>query len=158
MANGDNPLAVLELGDAQAEARKLGLDATTWKVRGAEDIAPVIEMLKGHAEALYVVSDALANTNQVRINTFALSARLATMHANREYIETGGLIAYGANYPDLFRRAGNYVDKILRGAKPADLPIEQPTKFDFVINLITARALGLTVPLSLLAQADEVIE
>ena len=158
MANGDNPLAVLELGDAQAEARKLGLDATTRKVRGAEDIAPVIEMLKGHSEALYVVSDALANTNQVRINTFALSARLATMHANREYIETGGLISYGANYPDLFRRAGNYVDKILRGAKPADLPIEQPTKFDLVINLKTAKALGLTIPPIVLARADEVIE
>ncbi len=158
MANGDNPLAVLELGDAQVEARKLGLDATTWKVRGAEDIAPVIDTLKGHADALYVVSDALATTNQVRINTFALSARLATMHANREYIETGGLIAYGANYPDLFRRAGNYVDKILRGAKPADLPIEQPTKFDLVINLRTAKALDLDVPPTLLARADEVIE
>ena len=120
--------------------------------------ASVIETLKGHAEALYVVSDALANTNQVRINTFALSARLATMHANREYIETGGLIAYGANYPDLFRRAGNYVDKILRGAKPADLPIEQPTKFDLVINLRTAKALDLDVPPTLLARADEVIE
>ena len=95
MANGDNPLAVLELNDAQAEARKLGLDATTWKVRGAGDIAPVIETLKGHAEALYVVSDAFATTNQVRINTFALSARLATMHANREYIETGGLMPMG---------------------------------------------------------------
>ena len=158
MANGDNPQSVLELGDAQAEARKLGLDATTWKVRGAEDIAPVIETLKGHAEALYVVSDALATTNQVRINTFALSARLATMHANREYIETGGLISYGANYPDLFRRAGNYVDKILRGAKPADLPIEQPTKFDLVINLKTAKALGLEMPPTLIARADEVIE
>ena len=134
------------------------LDATTWTVREAEDTAPVIETLKGHAEVLYVVSDALATTNQVRINTFALSAWLATMHANREYIETGGLIAYGANYPDLFRRAGNYVNKILRGAKPADLPIEQPTKFDLVINLKTAKALGLEVSPSLLTRADEVIE
>ena len=113
---------------------------------------------QGARRGPYVVSDALATTNRVRINTFALSARLATMHVNREYIETGGLIAYGANYPDLFRRAGNYVDKILRGAKPADLPIEQPTKFDLVINLRTAKALGLDVPPTLLARADEVIE
>jgi putative tryptophan/tyrosine transport system substrate-binding protein len=158
IANSDNPQTALEIGDAQAEAHKLGLDVTTSKIRRADDIAPAIDALKGHVEALYVVSDALANTNRVRINTLALAARLPTMHANREYIETGGLISYGANYPDLFRRAGDYVDKILRGMKPADLPVEQPTKFDLVINLITARALGLTVPPTLLARADEVIE
>ena len=158
IANSDNPQALLEAADAQAEARKLGLDVTTSKIQRADDIALAIEALKGHVEALYVVSDALANTNRVRINTFALAARLPTMHANREYIETGGLISYGANYPDLFRRAGDYVDKILRGAKPADLPVEQPTKFDLAINLITARALGLEVAPMLLARADEVIE
>jgi putative ABC transport system substrate-binding protein len=158
IANSDNPQALLEAGDAQAEGRKLGLDVTTSKIQRADDIAPAIEALKDRAEALYVVSDALANTNRVRINTFALAARLPTMHANREYIETGGLISYGANYPDLFRRAGDYVAKILRGAKPADLPVEQPAKFDLVINLTTARALGVDVPPMLLARADEVIE
>jgi putative ABC transport system substrate-binding protein len=158
MANADNPQTLLETGDAEAEARKLGLDATTSKVRRAEDIAPAIEALKGHAEALYVVSDGLIITNRIRINTFALAARLPTVHANREYIETGGLISYGANYPDLFRRAADYVNKILRGAKPADLPVEQPTKFDLVINLTTAKALGLKIPESFLLRADEVIE
>ena len=124
----------------------------------ADDIAPAIEALKGRADALYVCTDPLVNTHRIRINTFALAARLPTMHANRDYIEAGGLISYGANYPDLFRRAGDYVDKIMRGAKPGDLPVEQPTKFDLVINLITAKALGIDVPPTLLALADEVIE
>jgi putative ABC transport system substrate-binding protein len=158
IANSDNPQTVLETGDAQAEARKLGLDVITSKIRRADDIAPAIGALKGHAEALYVVSDGLMITNRVRINTFALAARLPTVHANREYVETGGLISYGANYADLFRRAGDYVDKILRGAKPADLPVEQPTKFDLVINLTTAKALGLKIPEGFLLRADEVIE
>ena len=104
------------------------------------------------------VSDPLVSTNRVRINTLALGARLPTMHGFREYVEAGGLMSYGPNFPDLFRRAADYVDKILRGAKPADIPVEQPTKFDLVINLTTAKALGLTVPPTLLARADEVIE
>jgi putative tryptophan/tyrosine transport system substrate-binding protein len=158
IANRDNPQVALEIGDAQDKARKLGIDITISNIVRADDIAPAIEALKGHADSLYVVSDAFAVTNRVRINTFALAARMPTMHANREYIETGGLISYGTNYPDLFRRAGDYVDKILRGSKPGDLPVEQPTKFDLIINLITAQALGLTVPPSLLARADEVIE
>ena len=98
------------------------------------------------------------NANHARINTLALGARLPTIHPFRDYLGAGGLMSYGANNPDLFRRAGDYVDKILRGAKPADLPVEQPTKFDFIINLTTAKALGLDVPPSLLARADEVIE
>ena len=92
------------------------------------------------------VTDALVNTNRIRINTLALAARLPTMHGMRDYVEAGGLMSYGPNYPDLFRRAGDYVDKILRGAKPADIPVEQPTKFDLVINLTTAKALGLDNP------------
>ena len=158
IANRDNPQVALEISDAQDKARKLGIDVTISNIVRADDIAPAIEALKGNADCLYVVSDAFAVTNRVRINTFALAARMPTMHANREYIETGGLISYGTNYPDLFRRAGNYVDKVLRGSKPADLPVEQPTKFDLIINLITAKALGLTVPPTLLARADEVIE
>ena len=146
IANRDNPQVALEISDAQDKARKLGIDVTISNIVQADDIAPAIDALKGNANSLYVVSDAFAVTNRVRINTFALAARMPTMHANREYIETGGLISYGTNYPDLFRRAGNYVDKILRGAKPADLPVEQPTKFDLVINLDTAKALGVEVP------------
>jgi len=105
-----------------------------------------------------VCPDATINANHARINTLALGARLPPMHGFREYVEASGLISYGPNYPDLYRRAADYVDKILRGAKPADLPVEQPTKFVLVINLVTARALGLTVPPTLLAIADEVIE
>ena len=103
-------------------------------------------------------ADPLVITNRVRINTLALGARLPTMHGIREYVEAGGLMSYGPNFPDLFRRAADFVDKILRGAKPADIPVEQPTKFDLVINLTTAKALGLDVPPTLLARADEVIE
>ena len=126
--------------------------------RRAEDIAPGFEALKGRAEALYVCTDGLVNANKIRINTSALGARLPTMHGYREYVEAGGLISYGANLPDLFRRSADYVDKILRGAKPGGIPVEQPTKFDFVINLTTAKALGLEIPARLLAIADEVIE
>ena len=158
IANTDNPQTAFEVADTEAAAHKLGLVAVISKFRTADDIAPAIEALKGRADALYVVSDGLANANRVRINTFALAAGLPTMHANREYIETGGLVSYGANYPDLFRRAGDYVDKVLRGAKPADLPVEQPTKFDLVINLTTAKALGLKIPEAFLLRADEVIE
>ena len=100
----------------------------------------------------------LAVTKRVSISTLAAAARLPTMHSTWEYVEAGGLLSYGPNYADLFRRAGNYVDKILRGAKAGDLPVEQPTKFDLVVNLTTAEALGIEVPPTLLARADEVIE
>ena len=158
MANVGNPAAVLEMGEVQAAARTLGLEVATLEIRRAEDIAPAFEALKGRADALYVCADPLVNTNRIRINTLALGARLPTMHGIREYVEAGGLMSYGPNFPDLFRRAADYVDKILRGAKPADIPVEQPTKFDLVINLTTAKALGLDVPPTLLARADEVIE
>jgi putative ABC transport system substrate-binding protein len=117
-----------------------------------------LEGLKGRAEALYTTGDPLVNAQRLRINTFSLVARLPTMFSQQQYLETGGLMSYGPNFLDLNRRAADYVDKILRGAKPADLPVEQPTKFDLAINLITARALGLTMPPTLLTRADEVIE
>jgi putative tryptophan/tyrosine transport system substrate-binding protein len=109
-------------------------------------------------EALYVAPDSLLFAHRIRINTLAVGARLPTMCLNREYVEAGGLLSYGASFTDLFRRAAGYVDKILRGVKPGDIPVEQPTKFDLIINLTTAKALSLTVPPTLLARADEVIE
>jgi ABC-type uncharacterized transport system substrate-binding protein len=158
IANVSNPVAAQEMGQGQAAAGALGLEVTPLKIRRAEDIAPAFEALKARADALHVCTDALLNSNRFRINTLALAARLPTMHGNRDSVEAGGLMYYGANIPNLYRRAGDYVDKILRGAKPADLPVEQPTKYDLIINLITAKALGLTVPPALLARADEVIE
>jgi len=149
---------MLEMTEVQATARTLGLDVTTLEILQAEDIVSALEAIKGRAEALYVVSEPLVSTNRIRINTVALAARLPTMHSVREYVEAGGLMSYGPNYPDLFRRAADFVDKILRGAKPSNIPVEQPTKFDLVINLTTAKALGLDVPPTLLARADEVIE
>jgi putative tryptophan/tyrosine transport system substrate-binding protein len=158
MANVDAPVAVLEMGEVQAAARTLGLEAVTIEIRRAEDIAPAIDALKGRADALYVCGDPLVVTNRVRINTSALGARMPTTYNVKESVEAGGLMSYGPNFSDLFRRAADLVDKILRGAKPADIPVEQPTKFDLVINLTTAKALGLEVPPMLLARADEVIE
>jgi len=158
MGNVGNPFWVLELSEVQAAARTLGLEVVTLEIRRAQDIAPALQALKGGAEALYLAGDTLINANRVRINILAAGARLPTIYAQRENVEAGGLISYGPNFPDLYRRAADYVDKILRGAKPADLPVEQPTKFELVINLITAKALGLDVPPTLLARADEVIE
>src|SRR5262245_7382561 len=158
IGNAGYPAARAEMAEVQATAGKLALDAVVSEVRRAEDIAPAVEGLKGHAEALYVVADPLMGSNRTHINSLAVAARLSTMHGIREYAETGGLISYGPSIPDLFRRAAEYVDKILRGAKPADLPVEQPTMFELVVNLKTAKALGLAIPPTLLARADEVIE
>jgi putative tryptophan/tyrosine transport system substrate-binding protein len=158
MANSGNPSAALDMREAEATARALGLEAITSEILRAEDIAPAFDALKGRVEALYVCNDPLVNINRVRMNTLALAARLPAVYGFRELVEAGGLMSYGPNYSDLFRRAADYVDKILRGAKAADIPIEQPTKFDLVINLTTAKALGLDVPATLLARADEVIE
>jgi putative ABC transport system substrate-binding protein len=156
------PAAVLERSEVQAAARTLRLETVPLEIRRAEDIAPAFEALKAQrnaqADALYVVGNALTVANRTRINTLALGARLPTIFTSRNQAQAGGLMSYGPNIPDLFRRAANYVDKILRGAKPTDIPVEQPTKFDLVINLITAKALGLEVPPMLLARADEVIE
>src|SRR5919201_194787 len=158
LANVSNPGVLLDMNEAQAAARSLGLEIIKSEISRAEDISPAIDALKGRADALYVCADPLVNTHRIGVNILAVAARLPTMHGLREYVEAGGLMSYGANVPDLFRRAADYVDKILRGARPTDLPVEQPTKFELVINLKTARALGLEVPATLLARADEVIE
>jgi ABC-type uncharacterized transport system substrate-binding protein len=158
MANVGNPASVLDMGEAQATARTLGLEVSTSEIRRAEDISPAFDALKGRADAVYVCVDPLVNTHRTRVNTLALAARLPTMHGLREFVEAGGLMSYGPNLPDLLRRAADYVDKILRGAKPGDIPVEQPTKFDLIINLTTAKALGLEIPPTLFARADEVIE
>ena len=157
-ANVGNPGTVLEMGEVQAAARTLALEVVTLEIRRAEDIGPAFEGAKGRMDALYVAADPLANSNRVRINTLALAARLPTMQGVREYVEAGGLMSYGPNMADGYRRAADYVDKILRGAKPAEIPVEQPTKFELVVNLTTAKALGLTIPESFLLRADEVIE
>ena len=148
----------MEMREIQATARAFNLEVSTFEIRRAEDIAPAFEALKGRAEALYVASDPLLGSNRVRIGILALGARLPTMHDFRDYVEAGGLMSYGPNNPNLYRRAGDYVDKILRGAKPADISVEQPTKFEFVINLTTAKAIGLTIRRLFLLRADEVIE
>jgi putative ABC transport system substrate-binding protein len=158
MANVGYPAAVLEMGEVQATAGTLGVDVARLEIRRAEDIAPALESLKSGADALYACTDGLLAAERVRINTLALAARLPTMFATRDYVQAGGLMSYGPAYSDLFRRAADFVDKILRGAKPADIPVEQPTKFDLVINLTTAKALGLTIPEAFLARANEVIE
>jgi putative ABC transport system substrate-binding protein len=152
------PASVLEMSEVQATARSLGIDVTTVEVRRAEDIGSALKALEGRTNALYVIADPLLTTSRTRIAISAVGARLPTMHSFREFVEAGGLMSYGPNFQDLWRRAGDFVDKILRGAKPGDIPVEQPTKFDLVINLTTAKALGLTVPDRLLALADEVIE
>jgi putative tryptophan/tyrosine transport system substrate-binding protein len=158
MGNPGYSAALLEMREVEAAARTLGLEIETAEVSRAEDISRAFVAFKTRVQAIYVCSDALMNANSVRINTLALGAHLPTMFATRSFVDGGGLMAYGTNNADLFRRAGDYVDKILRGAKPGDIPVEQPTKFDLVINLTTAKALGLTIPESFLLRADEVIE
>ena len=159
MADIGSPAAVIEMREVQARARPLGLETVPLEIQRGEDIAPAYETLKGKmVDALYICAVPLVNTNRVRINTLALVARLPTMNGFRETVEVGALISYGPDFADMFRRAAVYVDKILHGEKPADLPVQQPTKFDLVINLTTAKALGLDLPPLLVARADEVIE
>jgi len=158
LGNVGNPFTVLEIDEVQAAARTLGLEVHTPEIRRAQDIAPAFEALRGRADAIYVSTDPLVFTNLTRINTLALGLRLPTMLASREDVEAAGLMSYGANFPDLFRRGADFIDKILRGTKPPDIPVEQPTKFDLVVNLTTAKVLGLTIPESFLLRADEVIE
>jgi putative tryptophan/tyrosine transport system substrate-binding protein len=158
MANVANPQAALEMGEVQAAARRLGLEITPLAIRRAEDIATGFAEIKSKAGALYVVQDVLVVANRTQIINFALSKGLPMIISARDFVQAGALLSYGPSYPALFRRAAEYVDRILRGTKPGDLPVEQPTKFDLVINLTTAKALGLTMPPPLLARADEVIE
>jgi len=158
MTNAGNPGNVLEMREVQGEAHMLGIEASTSEIRRAEDIALAFDALRDKAQALYVVSSPLTTTNRVRINTLALGRRLPAIYGDREFVEVGGLISYGPDFANMYRRAADYVDKILRGAKPGDLPGEQPTKFDLTINLTTAKTLGLAIPDKLLALADEVIE
>jgi putative tryptophan/tyrosine transport system substrate-binding protein len=158
MVKSNNASAASEMREVKAAAGTLGIEVLPLEIGRAEDIGPAFETIKGRADALYVVIDSLVTTHLNRINTLALGARLPTMHGARELVVAGGLMSYAASYEDLFQRGAEYIDKILRGTKPADLPVEQPTKFDLIVNLITAKALGIDVPPTLLARADEVIE
>jgi putative ABC transport system substrate-binding protein len=158
MANlGDSGVRV-EIDELQAAARELGIELVMSDIRRADQIAPAFEALGGSAQALYVAAEALLNANRTRVITWEHVARLPTMHGLREDVDAGALMSYGPNAPEMWRRTAEIVDKILHGTKPADIPVAQPTKFELVINLSTAKAIGLTVPPSLLALADDVIE
>src|SRR5215813_784351 len=128
--NVDSPLIALEMEGVKEDGARLGLETFKLHVTKAEEIVPAIQSLKGVADALYICSDPFLTTHRVRINTLAIAQKLPTVNAFREYVVAGGLLSYGPNFPDLFRRSADYVDKILRGAKPADIPVEQPVKFD----------------------------
>jgi putative ABC transport system substrate-binding protein len=158
MANVGNSASVLEMHEVRAAARATGIEVSILEIRRAEDIAAAFEEVRGRADALYVCIDTVFFSNRIRISTLAIGAHLATLLSSRESVAAGGLMSYGPSFPDLFRRAADHVDKILHGAKPGDIPVEQPTKFDLVINLTTAKAIGLEVPPTLLGRADEVIE
>jgi putative ABC transport system substrate-binding protein len=158
MGQADYRSAVIEMAEVEGAARRLGLDATRLEIYRVDDIALAIAPLKGYADALYVCAGPFVASNAFRISTLALGVRVPTIYPGRVYLGGGGLLSYGPSYPHLFRRAAEIVDKILRGAKPGDIPVEQPTKFDLVLNLITAKALGLEIPPTLLATADQVIE
>ena len=158
MANVEYPQGVLELDEVRTAARESGIEVTSLQIRRVEDIAPLFQTLNPRVDALYIVQDALVSANRARIITLALGARLPTIFTTRDFVRAGAFMSYGPNFADQFRRSAELVDKILRGTKPADIPVEQPTKFEIVINLVTAQALGITVPPTLLARADEVIE
>jgi putative ABC transport system substrate-binding protein len=158
LGNADSPAEMIEKREAESAARRLDIDVLVPEVRRQQDILPAFEIIKDRIDAVYVLLGGLAIANQVEINTWALHARLPTMHGYRPLLDSGGLMSYGANVPELYRRAAEFVVKILRGAKPGDIPVEQPTKFELAINLKTARGLGVEVSPALLALADEVIE
>lgn len=158
MADAGYAAPVLEAERVRATAQTLGVEAARLEIWRSEDIAPDFEAIRGKADALYVVSDALIAANRTLIAALALSARMPTILSYGDYVEAGGLMSYGPNYADLFRRAADMVDKILHGTKPSDIPIEQPTKFELVINLKVAQAVGITIPGTVLARADQVIK
>ena len=158
MANQGYAAAAREMSEVQAAARTLDLETKLFEIHQSNDISAVIEALKGNTDALYVCIDPLTDTNQIMIAKSATAARIPTMPGFRDGVRAGSLIFYGPNIVELFRRAADLVDKVLRGTKPADIPVEQPTKYELVINLKTAKALGITVPQSMLVAADEVIE
>jgi putative ABC transport system substrate-binding protein len=158
LGNIDSASVAQEMTEAEAAARAFGLQFIRLEIHRASDIPRAFEGLTGRADALYVVVDPLTIANETLINASAVEAQLPTMHGHREPLVAGGLISYGANLADAYRRLAEFADKILRGARPGDIPVEQPTKFELIINLATARALGLAVPPPLLARADEVIE
>ena len=158
LANATYPVALREMDEAEKAARTFSFDTVNVKIQPNEDFGDTLAAISSNSDALYVCTDPLVNSNRFRISALTLGARLPTTWGFREAVETGALMSYGASYTDLFRRAADYVNKVLHGANPADLPVEQPTKFELVINVKTAKALGLTVPSTLLAIADEVIE
>jgi putative ABC transport system substrate-binding protein len=158
LGNVANPVVALEFGAAETAARTLGLDTIRSDFRRAEDIPGAIEQLRDRADALYVCVDPLVIANRARIFMLAFAARLPVVHSYKDNLEAGGLISYGPDILDLYRRTAGLVDKILRGTRPVDIPVEQPTKFEFAINLKTAKALDLNIPPNILARADEVIE
>jgi len=158
MANANYAPPMLEAERVRATAHALDLEAARLEIWRSEEIAPAFEAIRGKADALYVVSDALTAGNRTLITTLALSGRLPTILSYGDYVESGGLMSYGPNYANLFRQAADMVDKILHGTKPGEIPVEQPSKFELVINLATARAIGLTVPSTVLSRADRVIE
>jgi putative ABC transport system substrate-binding protein len=151
-------LSTLERAEAEAAAMALRLEVLTLEVRQVQDIEVSFDTLKDRFDALYVTNSAFLATNRLRITATALASRLPTMFGSRDWLDVGGMMSYGASFADRYRRSADIVDKILRGTKPADIPVEQPTKFDLAVNLITTRAIGLDISTTLLARADEVIE
>jgi putative ABC transport system substrate-binding protein len=150
--------AMREVRELETVGGTLGLQTSSIEIRQAEDIAPAVKALKGRWDALFVATDPLVFSNRTQISTLALGARLPTICNYQEYAEAGCLMSYGPNVPDMWRRAADVVNKVLRGTKPSEIPVEQPTKFDLVINLKTAKALRITVPQSIFVRADRVIE
>jgi putative tryptophan/tyrosine transport system substrate-binding protein len=158
LANVESPASMLEMREVEAAAGEFNVRIVRFEIQRKDDIARGFEAIKGRADALLVTADPLINSSRIRINTLALGARLPTIYNFRDSVESAGLMSYGPSLAALHRRAADYVDKILRGTRPGDIPVEQPTKFNLVINVITAKALGLEIPPTLLARADEVIE